>query len=177
MALSETNRMSDLVQQLRDTYRPSKENQAVQLDVTEVLEKVRALLSPQLRQNNITWISLTQAKNTIIKGKPDQLKQVFLNICLNGIDAMGNKGGTLTVTVSQHIDQNKLCVSFRDTGPGISKRNLNQIFEPFFTTKQKGTGLGLAISYEIVKEHNGEITVESRSGKGATFKVWLPIEV
>ena len=69
-------------------------------------------------------------------------------------------------------------ISFSDTGPGISKEHLSKLFDPFFTTKEtgKGTGLGLAISYGIIQSHSGEIKVESEEGKGATFRIRLPIE-
>jgi two-component system sensor histidine kinase AtoS len=68
-----------------------------------------------------------------------------------------------------------VCITFQDSGPGIEPEVVERIFEPFFTTKEKGSGLGLAISYEIIKEHGGEIRVESKLGQGATFKVYLPL--
>jgi signal transduction histidine kinase len=93
---------------------------------------------------------------------------------LNAIDAMEPAGGRLTVKVSCPTAL-QTCISFKDTGKGISAEEMQHIFEPLYTTKEKGTGLGLAISHEIVKNHNGYITVESQPGQGATFSVWLPI--
>jgi signal transduction histidine kinase len=88
-----------------------------------------------------------------------------------------NGSGTLTLTTGFGINAKNIEIEVKDTGHGISMENMEKIFNPFFTTKEigHGVGLGLAISYGIVKEHNGEITVESEYGKGATFTVTLPI--
>jgi PAS domain S-box-containing protein len=106
-------------------------------------------------------------------GELDKLQQVFLNIISNAIDAMP-EGGTLKVEAERK--ENNIMIIISDTGTGIKKEHLTRIFEPFFTTKGygSGTGLGLSISYQIVKEHNGDITVESEYGKGTTFKIILP---
>ena len=82
-------------------------------------------------------------------------------------------GGTVTVT-SSVADDGRVAISFADTGHGIEEEHLERIFEPFFSTREKGTGLGLAISRNVVEHHDGEISVESEIGKGATFTVWLP---
>ncbi len=108
-----------------------------------------------------------------IWGELDKLQQVFLNIISNAIDAMP-EGGTLKVEAERR--ENNIMIRISDTGIGIKKEHLTRIFEPFFTTKGygRGTGLGLSISYQIVKEHNGDITVESDYGKGTTFTIILP---
>ena len=89
---------------------------------------------------------------------------------------MAAKGGTLTIQTESKDGMAE--ISFTDTGPGISKEHLSKLFDPFFTTKEtgKGTGLGLAISYGIIQSHSGDIKVESEEGKGATFRIRLPIE-
>ncbi len=173
MAISESRRISALVQQLRETYRPS-DLQSKDFDLIELLEKISTLLAPQLRQSNVEWQMHTEQDCVILHGIPDQVQQVCLNICLNAIDVMSLKGGRLAVDVALP-EEKEVCISFHDTGPGIPPKNLEHIFEPFFTTKSKGVGLGLSICYEIVKAHHGEITVESKPGSGATFKVWLPV--
>lgn len=106
-------------------------------------------------------------------GELDKLQQVFLNIISNAIDAMP-EGGTLKVAAERR--ENNIVIRISDTGIGIKKDHLTRIFEPFFTTKGygRGTGLGLSISYQIVKEHNGDITVESEYGKGTIFTIILP---
>jgi PAS domain S-box-containing protein len=110
---------------------------------------------------------------------PDLVQQVFLNLCLNALQAMP-EGGTLTVSTAvrrprtrkQYVD-----VSFSDTGQGIAKENMEKIFDPFFTTRSMGTGLGLPISLEIVRDHGGIMTVKNNSAGGATFRVSFPLPV
>jgi hypothetical protein len=109
-----------------------------------------------------------------VKGSPGKLQQVFLNLFLNARDAM-ESGGTLTIETRQV--NGSVRVSVRDTGAGISADNLARIFDPFFTTKgaKKGTGLGLSVSYGIVREHGGDITVQSQPGRGTQFLLTFPV--
>jgi two-component system NtrC family sensor kinase len=102
------------------------------------------------------------------------MNQVFMNLLTNAADAIEQQG---VITVRSWEEDGYACVSVADTGQGIPGANLNRIFEPFFTTKEvgKGTGLGLSITYDIVKKHNGEITVRSEPGKGTVFTVRIPV--
>jgi two-component system NtrC family sensor kinase len=103
-----------------------------------------------------------------------QLNQVFLNLLVNAAHSIEKKG---EIGVKTWHENGSVCVSISDTGCGIAAENLGRIFEPFFTTKEagSGTGLGLSIAYDIVKKHNGEITVASETGKGTTFTVRVPV--
>jgi signal transduction histidine kinase len=175
MAESELQRIANLVQQLRDTYRPSK-LQPVDFSPIDMLNKVSGLLTGQMRENNVCWHLHHEENDLTIHGIPDQIQQVFLNICLNAIEAMSPKGGQLDVAVCRLPEEKKIRITFQDTGPGIPQSIIDQVFEPFYTTKTKGTGLGLAICYEIVKSHGGEIAVVSPPGTGATFDIVLPIQ-
>ena len=105
---------------------------------------------------------------------PHQMNQVFMNLLVNAAHAIEDQG---VITVRSWEEDGYVCVSVADTGRGIPEANLNRIFEPFFTTKGvgKGTGLGLSITYDIVKKHNGEITVRSEPGKGTLFTVRIPV--
>ncbi len=108
---------------------------------------------------------------------PSQINQVFMNMLVNAAHAMPEgKRGTITVRTSAANDH--VCVEFADTGSGIAPENLKRIFDPFFTTKPvgKGTGLGLSLSYSIVGKHHGKIDVESQPGKGAAFRITLPVK-
>ncbi len=113
----------------------------------------------------------------LILGSPVRLEQVIINIVTNARDAMP-KGGVLEIRTSAESAGGKPCavLSISDSGVGIPADNLKRIFDPFFTTKEpgKGTGIGLSISYGIVKEHDGEITVESAPGRGTTFHITIP---
>ena len=112
---------------------------------------------------------------------PDHLKQVFLNLILNAIDAMPD-GGILTVRTgvdTLHREEGRvpaLRIHLADTGEGMDADTVSRLFEPFFTTKEDGTGLGLSISYGIIRAHEGEIEVQSQTGEGTTFIIRLPIE-
>lgn len=106
------------------------------------------------------------------KGDTRKLRQVFLNLINNAIEAMDD-GGELFV--STEINCNKVKIIFRDTGKGITSEDIDKVFYPFFTTKEGGTGLGLSIVYRIIEEHNGTIRVDSKPGKGTTFELQLPL--
>jgi signal transduction histidine kinase len=118
-----------------------------------------------------------------ILANPDHLKQVFLNLVLNSIDALPD-GGNLHISTSLdqiqgHADQKPrpaVCITFRDDGLGMTTETMTHLFEPFFTTKSTGSGLGLSVSYGIIEAHEGKISVTSELGEGSTFVIWLPLE-
>jgi signal transduction histidine kinase len=101
-----------------------------------------------------------------------QLKQAFLNIIKNSMQAMPH-GGTIKVATSGQSDIIKIV--FEDTGHGIAPENMSRIFDPYFTTRKEGSGLGLMMTHRIVKEHGGDIEVKSQIGKGASFVITLPV--
>jgi len=114
-------------------------------------------------------------KDATIEGDRDQLRQVFTNLIVNGLQAMP-EGGNLEVDIAVPSDGGRALVTVRDHGCGIGETDQERLFTPFFTTKPRGTGLGLAVSYGIVSDHSGEIRAESRSGEGALFTVALPLK-
>jgi two-component system CheB/CheR fusion protein len=170
----ETLRCSRLVQDLLNFARPRGVGKTLENPGT-ILQNALSLVAPQAKMNRVKIIQ------HIDKGLPqvaidrDQLTQVIINLCANAMDAMVPEGGTLTVALSQKEDSILLRVS--DTGTGIDPEIRSRIFDPFFTTKEvgKGTGLGLSLTYEIVKDHSGNIDLESEVGKGSTFSITLPI--
>jgi PAS domain S-box-containing protein len=109
-----------------------------------------------------------------IKADKDMIKRVFLNLAMNGIQAIKEKGGRLKVSTKK--TKESVEITFEDTGIGISKENKEKIFTPFFTTRAKGMGVGLAICKKFVESHGGSIEVESKEGKGSTFTVILPVQ-
>lgn len=175
MAISEVKRIASLVEQLRGTYRQSKNNAAQPFDLLKILKEVHHLLEPHLLQNSCSWQMDLAGNKVMVNGVADQIKQVFLNISMNAIEAMEPDGGCLSVEVTTSEQPDQVAIAFRDAGPGIPKENLDRLFDPLFTTKEKGTGLGLYISYDIVQRHGGEISVDSQVGSGSTFTVRLPI--
>jgi two-component system NtrC family sensor kinase len=109
-----------------------------------------------------------------LEGDEDQLRQVVTNLIVNGLQSMENRG-ELIISTALDVTGNSCSIAIIDNGPGISADAREKLFTPFFTTKPRGTGLGLAVSYGIVKDHGGDIKVESKPGQGATFTVQVPL--
>jgi PAS domain S-box-containing protein len=175
MAATEANRLSDLVEQLRGTY-VSGSKARERVNVLALLREVQDLLAPQLKKNGVEWCQENGLPPYTVSAVRDRLKQVFINLCLNAIEAMeAEQNGKITVNLYASPDGRRVGIDFHNTGHLIAREDLPHIFDPFFTTKQNGTGLGLSISYDIIRQHQGEILVESEPEKGVTFTVWLPL--
>ena len=143
--------------------------------VHDLLDNSLRLLQHQVGAKMISLQRNYQAAPDTVRGDDAQLQQVFMNLLLNAIEAMGANG---VLTVSTEIAGGKqLQIQIWDTGVGIARENLERLFEPFFTTKINGTGLGLAISKRIALEHHGAIEVRSEIAKGSTFTLSLPVLV
>jgi two-component system, NtrC family, sensor kinase len=143
------------------------------LDIRDVLSSTVAILSKELKLDNITVNTVAAEDLPQVIGHRQNLQQVFLNLLLNAREAMP-EGGRLSIEIN-HQDE-VVRIAIRDTGEGIPESLRNRIFDPFFTTKAvgKGTGLGLSVSFGIIEKHHGTIAVESEVGKGSTFSVTLP---
>jgi nitrogen fixation negative regulator NifL len=175
MALSETQRLSNIVGQLRQLYRPQSTQIMQSQELLNIVEEVHSLLLPHLNNSQVVWQPLPGLSHCSINCIKDQIIEVFLNICMNAIEAMQPAGGTLSVNMVPSTDKAQVGVIFSDSGPGIKPEILDHIFEPFITTKEYGLGLGLSICYGIIQKHGGQITVESQLGQGTSFIIWLPI--
>jgi signal transduction histidine kinase len=143
--------------------------------VHHVLDHSLRLLEHQMSGRLIALKRDYRAIPDTVRGDESQLQQAFMNLVLNGIEAIGSNGElTVRTENSPGADgQPVLQIFFQDTGPGIAPENLARLFEPFFTTKKNGTGLGLAISQRVAEDHQGKITVASEVGRGSTFIVSL----
>lgn len=148
----------------------------VQADIHDSLKEILAVLQNQMKKQNIILEEHYDPTIGNITFDQHKIRQVFMNLLLNGMQAMP-EGGLLTLSSRKDAEGNFIVISIKDSGMGISSDQQDKIFEPFYTTKDtgKGTGLGLSVSYGIVQQHNGEISVESSEGNGATFLVRLPI--
>ncbi len=176
---SELERIAAIVRRMRDFYRPASEGFKT-TDIHAVLESVLELTYKQLQHSKVNVVREWNQGLPLIQANPDHLKQVFLNLVLNAIDAMPG-GGMLHIATSLdqiYIDETTprpaIQIAFSDTGEGMPPEVLACLFEPFSTTKEQGTGLGLSISYGIIKAHHGDIQVESHAGMGTTFTLLLP---
>ena len=173
LTTSELARITKLVSDLLDFARPKKPAFR-RVDVKQVIEEIIPLIQVEATKRDIV-IEANLRETPRARLDPDQMKQVFLNILLNALDAI-KAHGRISIT-SRDIRKNGakyVQVEIADTGKGIPKKLVEQIFDPFFTTKDKGAGLGLAISHQIVQDHNGIIEVESMPKKGTTFLINLP---
>ncbi len=181
LAQRETERVSRIIRQMLGVARPSASMTLT--DVNRVVQETLALVEPQLRRRQI--IPSLELDTTLppIMASADQLKQVFLNLFLNARDAMPRGGGLLIQTRIAQVHDNIMLadkyvvVRVRDDGAGIPEDIRARVFEPFFSTKgaQRGTGLGLWVCQEIIRSHGGQIHINSKVGKGATFLVGLPL--
>ncbi|MFN2119678.1 MAG: cache domain-containing protein [Anaerolineales bacterium] len=173
--VTQAGRCTEIVRGLLDFSRQRKSNKTL-YDVNKVLRQCMSLLENQaIFQNIQVRRSLAQDVPLTVLD-PSQLERVFMNIIINAAEAMDGRG-VLRLSTKQDAAAHEIEITIADTGPGITQENLKRIFSPFFTTKDAGhgVGLGLAISYGIVKDHNGNITVESPPGGGATFIIRLPV--
>jgi two-component system NtrC family sensor kinase len=182
IANKETQRVSGIIKQMLGFYRPSVDRQPA--DINQIVRDVVELLEKVLQQSGIrVHLDLAPGIPPVLAAG-DQLRQVFMNLIINGQQAMGRDGDlTITTSVAEtddtaYVSRRSVVVSFRDTGAGINPEHLDHIFEPFFTTKTegKGTGLGLWVSAGIIEDHGGQIKVRSRVGRGTTFTIFLPLE-
>ncbi len=177
--VEEVNRLNKVVSQFLDYARPYK-GEPAEVDVNEVVRKTMQILEAHEHPQKVKLDVRLSAELPRVRGDAEQLRQVFLNLGLNGVEAMPD-GGTLTITTARRRTQRRgekptsfVEVRFHDTGKGIAREHLKNLFIPFFTTKEKGTGLGLPISQRIISQHGGAIDVRSEPGKGTAFTVYLP---
>ena len=141
-------------------------------DLHVVLEEIFLLIESKSLLENVEIRKCYAKKLPLVMVDPAQMKQVFLNLATNAIQAMPD-GGHLTISTSE--EEGKAVVRFSDTGFGMEESQMKKIFDPFFSTKEQGTGLGLTISYRLIEAHNGKLSAESTPGKGSVFTVELPV--
>jgi len=175
---SEIARLAGIVENFLSFARPSRiQTSEIRLDA--ILRQIVDLLSNQARSRKVR-LELSSEGDPKVLGSEDQLKQAFLNLVINGLEAMPN-GGLLSIhtEVSRQSGspgaKDLAVVRIQDTGVGIPKERLAHLFDPFFTTQPKGTGLGLTIVHRVIHEHKGDIRVTSILGEGTTFTVELPL--
>lgn len=173
--VSEAGRSKHIISNLLDFARESG-SQLEPLDLAQLLRDTITLASNQIKLSGIKIDFQFTDNLPRIHGDSQQLRQVFLNLILNAIDASA-KGGKIQVLLLPADEPNYVAVKVIDFGTGVPEHILGSIFDPFFTTKGKGkgTGLGLSVSQGIVGKHGGRISVTSREGKGSTFTVTLPV--
>jgi PAS domain S-box-containing protein len=173
VAREELRRAAGIVAQLRDLHRLSEPENREPTDINALLEQVLLLCRKKCEECRITasW-NLADGLPAILLVS-DRIRQVFLNLIFNALDAIP-EGGRLDVRTSPTTEPAGIRIAFIDSGSGIASSESPNLFEPFYSTKPQGLGLGLYITRNIVEAHGGRIDVTSRLGEGTTFSVWLP---
>jgi two-component system, sporulation sensor kinase E len=170
VARSEISRLDSIVTQFLRAIRPSKP-ELRQENVNAIIEETLRFFAPEIKDRDIVVEEELRPDLPLIELDRDQMKQAFYNVIKNSFEAMKRRG---ILRIRTDMDATHILVSFTDTGGGISAENLSRIFEPYFTTKAAGSGLGLLIVRRIVREHGGEMAIESSEGRGVTLTLRLP---
>lgn len=175
MAVAECKRMRGLIVSLQDFNKPTHSRLDL-VNLQTMIDSLLLLSRQEILQHKLTIRTIYKENFSHVKVIGDQLKQVFLNLLKNAIDAC-RQGDTITIELDDSLPS-KIQIHVSDTGCGIKPEDLDQVFNPFYTTKPdlKGTGLGLSVSYGIIKNHGGRIDVASNPGEGSIFTVTLPLD-
>ncbi|MDQ1389262.1 MAG: hypothetical protein QOF56_2716 [Acidobacteriaceae bacterium] len=168
------NRAAEIIDRIRSFYKKSPPQREL-VDVNGIIQEMLTLLTGEAMRFSIAMRTDLSAELPKIMVDRVQLQQVFMNLMLNGIEAMEDSGGELTV--KSELQNGQLQFSVSDTGVGLPTEKMDQIFSAFFTTKPQGSGMGLAISRSIVESHGGQLWASSNGGGGAIFHFALPIQV
>jgi two-component system NtrC family sensor kinase len=173
LSLSEIQRLAEMLRNMLSFSKPEEEKRKP-TKINELVEGILLVMEKQMKESNIKVETYFDEGIPEVMASTNQMRQVMLNLLKNAKEAMP-KGGTLTVRTSR--EDNKVLIHIQDTGVGIPEEIRDKIFEAFFTTKQKvkGVGLGLSVCYGIIKDHGGEIKVDSEVNEGTTFTIRLPI--
>ncbi|MFM1655360.1 PAS domain S-box protein [Brevibacillus sp. B_LB10_24] len=169
--LTELERINFIVNELLLLVKPQSVH-FKRIDLVSLTQSVITLIQPEAILNDVSITTRVNGRIPEIEGEANQLKQVFLNILKNAIEAMP-RGGEVAVTIGVH-DGDKVLIQFQDQGPGIPEEHIPKLGAPFYTTKESGTGLGLMVSFKIIREHHGSIRIHSEPNRGTVIDVILP---
>src|SRR5215475_12193737 len=170
VARSEVRRLDSIVTQFLRAIRPSQPRLRPE-NVNTIVEEAVRFFTPEIQDRDMVVEQELRADLPLLQLDREQIKQAFYNVIKNSLEAMRRNG---TLRIRTDLDDTHVIVSFIDTGGGISAEQLGRVFEPYFTTKPSGTGLGLLIVRRIVREHGGELSIESTDGKGLTLTIRVP---
>jgi PAS domain S-box-containing protein len=171
----EGSRAADVINRLRSFYKKGAPPRREMVNVKQIIQEMTALFRTEAARHSIKIHSELHEDRPHVLADRVQLQQVFMNLMLNGIEAMQDTGGELTIT-SRLNPEDQLLISISDAGVGLPVENTDRIFDAFHTTKPQGTGMGLAITRSIVESHGGRVWATANQGAGATFHFTLPNE-
>jgi signal transduction histidine kinase len=174
--IKDVTRASDIISRIRSLFKKDVLQREV-VDVNELIREMIVLLRSEAAKYSILIQGDLASDVPQIIADRVQLQQVFMNLMLNGIEAMKDMGHPGKLTIRSQQDNRQIRISVADTGVGLQPEQAEQIFNAFFTSKPQGTGMGLPISRSIIESHGGRLWATSNSGSGATFQFTLPIEI
>lgn len=169
--IKEVDRLDTVVAEFLDFAKP-KPPELKLSDLNGIIQSVLKLTEQEITKSKIKLETRLEEDLPSISVDPEQMKQVFLNLIINAVQAMPN-GGTLKI--DSHRNESEIVCNLSDTGIGMSKEQQEKLFTPFFTSKERGTGLGLAIAYRILEGHKGKIEFTTKKNRGTSFTIYLPI--
>jgi len=170
VARAEINRLDSIISQFLRAIRPTRPQLRPE-NINAIVEEAVRFFALEIKDRDIVVEQELRSDLPLLELDRDQIKQAFYNVIKNSFEAMKSRG---ILRIRTDLDESHVIVRFTDTGGGISAENLSRVFEPYFTTKTSCTGLGLLIVRRIVREHGGELSIESSEGKGLTLTIRLP---
>jgi two-component system, sporulation sensor kinase E len=170
IARAEINRLDSIITQFLRAIRPTRPQLRPE-NVNSIVEEAVRFFAPEIKDRDIVVEQELRSDLPLVDIDRDQMKQAFYNVIKNSFEAMKSRG---ILRIRTDKDESHVIIKFADNGGGISAENLSRVFEPYFTTKSSGTGLGLLIVRRIVREHGGELSIESSERKGLTLTIRLP---
>jgi len=170
VARSEIARLDSIITQFLRAIRPSPP-QLHPENINAIVEEAVRFFTPEIHDRDVVVEQELRSDLPLLQIDRDQMKQALYNVIKNSLEAIKHRG---TLRIRTDMDDTHVLIRFVDTGSGMSAENLGRVFEPYFTTKPSGTGLGLLIVRRIVREHGGELSIESSEDKGMTLTIRLP---
>ena len=170
---SELKRIDEIITDFLVLAKPQATRHA-EKDIKEIMKETIGLMQAEAILYNVQFRADYNDEPFLLYCEPNQLKQVFINVIKNAVEAMKETGGSVSISILPGPEES-ISIKIEDQGKGIPQEKLKRLGEPFYTTKERGTGLGLMVSYKIIEEHGGHIDVESELGKGTAFTIMLPV--
>ncbi|MCE7791371.1 ATP-binding protein [Salipaludibacillus sp. CUR1] len=176
LVIEEIERVNKIMNELLNIANPNPEEKKAEINIDQMLEDILALYSSQIYKNHVDLETFFHGSLPAVEMDANKLKQVFINLIQNGIEAMpdGGRMNIRTTVEDETENDSHVIIQVEDTGVGMDKETIEKLGTPFFTTKKTGTGLGLTTSYRVIEEVNGALNVSSEQGKGTAFTIYLP---
>jgi signal transduction histidine kinase/ligand-binding sensor domain-containing protein len=173
--VKDARRAADIIERVRSLFREDPSSSQESVDVNEVIQEMVVMFQKEANRHSVRMSTFLATPLPSVRADRVQLQQAMMNLMLNGIEAMRDTTGELSIKSQLEEEDGRVLISVSDTGVGLPTGKVDHIFDAFFTTKAQGTGLGLAITRSIVESHGGRIWANANSGPGATFQFTLPV--